>query len=385
MAVSESIEFALVGARIFTGEKFVEHSAVLVKNGQVASIVPANVIPKNVLQVAVSGLLAPGFIDVQVNGGGGVLFNDNVTVDGIKTIAAAHRRFGTTGLLPTYISADQAGMQQAIKAVDSAITQQVPGVLGIHLEGPYLNPDKSGIHNKAAICSLDDSAIGLVASLKQGRTLLTLAPEMLADGMIKKLVEHDIIISAGHTAASYAQMHSAIAEGLTGFTHLFNAMQSIQAREPGVVGAALMDETTWCGFIADGYHVSIANLNLALRCKAKGKMLLVTDAMPPVGTDISSFTIDNEEIFVNEGRCTNAAGVLAGSCLDMATAVRNTVNLLDIDLDEALRMASLYPADFLGASNHYGLIKTGYAADFVLLDDDLQVSNTWISGVVNEP
>ena len=324
--------------------------------------------------------LLPGFIDCQVNGGGGVLFNDAPHVDGLRCIAAAHRRFGTTGLLPTLISDDTAVMRAAIDATGAAITQGVPGILGIHLEGPYLSPERKGVHNPAKFHAPNSFDIDLVCSLKNGRTLLTLAPEQVAPEVLHELLRRGVIVAAGHTAADYAQTRAALDAGVRGFTHLFNAMTPLGSREPGVVGAALEDKNSWCGLIVDGHHVHAATLRIAIAAKARGKMFLVTDAMPPVGSDDPLFYLDGEAITCRDGICATAQGTLAGSALDMATALRNTIEMLGIPLAEAARMASTYPAEFLGLQQSHGRIAAGYRADLVVLDDDLSVHQTWIAG-----
>ena len=326
------------------------------------------------------GMLLPGFIDAQVNGGGGVLFNNAPTVEAIATIARAHRRFGTTGLLPTLISDDLEVMGAAIDAVREAIARDVPGVLGIHLEGPYLAVARKGTHDAGKFRVPDAAEVELATSLGTGVTLLTLAPEQVPAASIRALVARGAIVAAGHSAASYEQARIGLDAGVRGFTHLYNAMTPLQGREPGVVGAALEDRDSWCGIIVDGVHVHPASLRVALATKPRGKLFLVTDAMPPVGADSPDYTLYGETITARDGVVRNAAGALAGSALDMATAVRNAVSMLGLPLEEAARMASLYPARFLRIDDHRGRIAPGYRADLVLLDDALQVATTWIAG-----
>jgi N-acetylglucosamine-6-phosphate deacetylase len=324
--------------------------------------------------------LAPGFIDVQVNGGGDVLFNDAPGVETIARIAQAHRRFGTTGLLPTLISTDPGTMHAAMAAVDAAIAQGVPGVLGIHLEGPFLASARKGVHDARAFRTPGKEEIELICSLQHGRTVLTLAPECASPEIIHELSARRVICCIGHTAADYAQTRAALEAGARGFTHLFNAMTPMQGREPGVVGAALEDAESWCGLIVDGFHVHPGSLRVALAAKSHGKLMLVTDAMPPVGGKSSSFSLDGRRIECRGGRCTTADGTLAGSALDMASAVRNTVGLLGTPLEEAMRMAALYPAAFLGLDHELGRMAPGYRADIVALDENLHVRETWVGG-----
>jgi N-acetylglucosamine-6-phosphate deacetylase len=374
---------ALINARVLGDAGFIDSAAVLLDGARIADIVvPSDPRVRAAQVVDLDGLmLAPGFIDCQVNGGGGVLFNDTPTVDGIACIAAAHRRFGTTGLLPTLISDDASVMRAAIDATRAAIRQGVPGVLGIHLEGPFLAPQRKGIHDadKFRVPTAED--VDLIAAADAGRVLVTLAPERVAPETIRALANRGVIIAAGHTAATYAQTRAALDAGTRGFTHLYNAMSPLQSREPGAVGAALEDRASWCGVIVDGHHVHPAALRVALAAKPRGKIFLVTDAMPPVGSDDEQFTLNGETITCRDGKCTNADGVLAGSALDMAGAVRNAIALLGVTADEALRMASAYPAAFLGLGKNHGRIAPGHAADLVALDADFAVRHTWIGGM----
>ena len=327
------------------------------------------------------GYLVPGFIDAQVNGGGGVLFNNDSSVDAINAIGRAHRRFGTTGFLPTLISDDAAVMQRAITATRDAIEQGVPGVLGIHLEGPYLAPARKGTHDDAKFRVPDADEIAMATSLDNGISLLTLAPERVPTESIRAIVRRGGIVTAGHTAGSYDEIRAGIDAGITGFTHLYNAMTPLQGREPGAVGAALEDDACWCGVIVDGVHVHPASLRVALKAKPRGRVFLVTDAMPMVGGDDPSFDLYGETITAIDGVVRNAAGALAGSALDMASAVRNSVHLLGLPLDEACRMAAQYPAEFLGIGGSHGRIAPGYRADLVLLDGEVCVQRSWIGGV----
>jgi len=373
---------ALHNGRVLTDDGFREGLAVLVDEGRISGLV-ARDDPRVAAATPVDlqgHTLLPGFIDAQVNGGGGYLFNNTPNVEALRQICRAHRRFGTTGCLPTLISDDVAVMVQAIAATAEAIAAGVPGVLGIHLEGPYIAPARKGTHDPSKFRVPDAAEIAMAASLRNGVTLLTLAPEQVPAETIRALVDAGVIVAAGHTAGSYEQIRAGLAAGITGFTHLYNAMSPLQGREPGAVGAALEDAGSWCGIIVDGVHVHPASLRVALAAKERGKVFLVTDAMPPVGADDPSYSLYGEIITAVDGVVRNAAGALAGSALDMATAVRNTVQLLGLDLAEAARMASLYPAQFLGLGERYGRIAPGYQADLVLLDDELQVVATWIAG-----
>ena len=324
--------------------------------------------------------LAPGFIDTQVNGGGGVLFNDQPTVDGIRAIAGAHRRFGTTGLLPTLISDELHVVRRGLEAVEQAIASGVPGVLGIHIEGPFLNEERRGVHDARKIRQLTRKIVDELEPLPNGKTLLTLAPETVAPDLVTALVNKGFIVCGGHSNASEKQVRDALAHGMRGFTHLFNAMSQLTAREPGVVGQALADTGSWCGIIADGHHVSATALEIAWRCKGSGKLMLVSDAMPPVGSDQSDFYLMGKRVTVQNGVCVDPDGTLAGAALEMASAVRNMVCLTHCSFADACIMASETPAAFLGLENELGSIRAGNRADLVIMDLSYRVRSTIVAG-----
>ncbi len=373
---------AFVNGRVLTHQGFRDDLAVVVEGDRIADLMPhgdAQIGATKTLDLRGAYLL-PGFVDCQVNGGGGVLFNNSPDEDALRAIGKAHRRFGTTGWLPTLISDDPGKMAQAIAAVREAIASEVPGVLGIHLEGPYLAPARKGTHDAGKFRLPDADEIALATSLDNGRTLITLAPEQVPLEDIRALVARGAIVAAGHTAGTYEQVCAGLDAGITGFTHLYNAMSPLQGREPGAVGAAMEDRDSWCGIIADGIHAHPASLRVALAAKPRGKVFLVTDAMPPVGADDPSYELYGETITVRDGAVRNAAGVLAGSALDMASAVRNAVRLLEQPLAEAVRMASTYPAEFLGLGDRCGRIAAGYRADLVAMDGEMNVVATGIGG-----
>ncbi|HXV00215.1 MAG TPA: N-acetylglucosamine-6-phosphate deacetylase [Caulobacteraceae bacterium] len=372
---------ALVNGQVMIDDGLAEGLAVVISGETIAAVVPERDLAGGTVRIDLDGgLLLPGFIDTQVNGGGGVLFNDSPTPGTIARIGVAHRRFGTTGFLPTLISDDLSVVGAAIDATRKAMAQGTPGVLGVHIEGPFLNSEQKGIHDAGKLRRMDEAGLALLASLGAGRTLVTLAPEMAGTAMIQRLVGAGVIVSAGHTNASCAQTRAALEAGMSGFTHLFNAMSPLTSREPGVVGAALADEAAWCGIIVDGRHVDPVVLQIALKCRPLDRFVLVTDAMPCVGTDLTSFTLQNKLITVRDGACFDARGRLAGSDLDMASAVRNAVSLLGLGVAQASRMASRNPAEFLGLGASHGRIAPGYRADLVLLDEALEVDETWIAG-----
>ena len=377
---------ALTGARLFTGETMLDGFSLIVDGGRIADLVPDGRVPADAetIRCPDGSTLAPGFIDAQANGAGGVLFNDEPTEAAVLAIAAALRRSGGTGLLPTLITDDRAKMAKAADAVIAASRVPGSGILGIHFEGPFISPNRPGVHDPRYIRPLDEDDIAFLTSLParmlQGRVLLTIAPEEVDDDAIARLAEADIILSAGHTVASFERTREAVGQGLRGFTHLFNAMPPIASRQPAVTTAALTGRETWCGIIVDGIHVHPAVLKLALAAKGSDRFFLVTDAMPPVGTDATGFELYGQRILRRDGRLVTEDGTLAGADIDMVTAVRNCVHMLGLPLEDALAMASLRPAEFLRLDGRFGRLAPGYSADLVLLGRDLEVLDTWVCG-----
>jgi N-acetylglucosamine-6-phosphate deacetylase len=373
---------SFVNGRVLTNAGFVDDSAVLVEGGRIVALLPLSDrrIAAAERRFDLGGhMLVPGFIDTQVNGGGGLLFNEQPTVEAIRAIGAAHRRYGTTGFLPTLISDDRDRVRLAIQAAGRAATE-VPGMLGIHVEGPFINQQRKGVHDSSKFRLLDQRAFEMLTSLVAGRTLVTLAPELTTPAMIARLAAAGLIVSAGHTDGTYEQITEALDAGMSGFTHLYNAMSPLAGRSPGAVGAALDHDRAWAGIIVDGHHVAPASLRIALKAMGPDRLMLVTDAMPSVGATSKSFLLQGRPITVKDGVCVDEDGVLAGADLDMASAVRNAVKLLGVDLPTAIRMASHVPASFLGLGDELGCIAPGYRADLVQLTDAVDVIESWISG-----
>ena len=372
---------AIAAEMVFDGRLEHQQAAVLIEGSKIVSVLAQSELPPGLpIRTLPSGAwLAPGFVDLQVNGGGDVLFNDLPTVETILTIAAAHRKFGTTAFLPTFITDTREKMRAAIAAAQRAMEIE-PSVLGIHLEGPFLSPEKAGVHDPDLIRGPDDADLEMLGAGWEGRLLVTLAPERVPKGFIAKLVDAGARVALGHSMATSEETRSAMAEGLSGFTHLFNAMRPMSSREPGPIAAALESTAAWYGLIVDGRHVSPAMLRLALR--GCGHPMLVTDAMPPVGGRESTFRLYGNEIEVVDGRCLRSDGTLAGAALDMATAVRNCVNLLQVPLTEALRFGSTNPAEFIGCGQMLGRLAPGYRADIVAIEPDtIRVLGSWVAGI----
>ena len=369
--------FAVTADRVFDGTTWHEHSAVVIEGSQIQQIVSRIETPAMPITILPEGIwLAPGFIDTQVNGGGDVLFNDCPTAETISVIAAAHRKFGTTGFLPTLITDRPEKTASAIAAVHDAMRAQ-PAVLGLHLEGPFISRDRPGVHDPAFIRVPTSADLDILTAPRSGALVVTLAPEQLPPQFIASLVASGARVCLGHSMATYAQTQAAIAEGLSGFTHLFNAMRQLESREPGPIAAALESASCSYGLIVDGVHVDPAMLRLALR--GLGNPFLVTDAMPPVGGARSTFRLYNEEVRIEQSRCIRGDGTLAGAFLDMASAVRNCVRLLGLPLEDALRLATVNPATFLGIKA--GRLAPGFRADMIALEPhDIEVLRTWIAG-----
>ena len=376
---------AITGARIFDSATWHDDAALLIEFGYVAGIVPTSDIPANAARVTLDGgMIVPGFIDLQVNGGGGILFNNDTSLEAIRTICAAHAQFGTTALLPTLITDTAEVNERAIAAGLAAEAARVPGFIGLHLEGPHLSLARKGTHDPALIRPIDDSDL---ARLKRAAEALpnlicTVAAETATPQQIKILSEAGAVVSIGHSDADYATAMAAFQAGATMSTHLFNAMSQMGNREPGIVGATLDCPNAFAGLIADGIHVHPASIGAALRAKrGPGKIFLVTDAMSQTGTDIQTLTLNGRTITRADGALRLADGTLAGADLDMIDAVNFMVDTIGLDFDEVLRMAALYPAEAMGIEATYGTLQRGAVGSFAHLSDDRQVKATWIDGV----
>ncbi len=371
-------QHAVAASIVFDGETVHRDAAVMIDGQRITGIGPRASISPNVRvhRLPDDAWLAPGFIDLQVNGGGDILFNADPTRSALAQIAAAHRKFGTTSILPTLISDTRQTMEAALSAVQQSRADC--GILGIHLEGPFLSLEKPGVHDPSMLRQPGRGDLELLTSLRPVPTLVTLAPERVPPGFIAALVGAGVRVSLGHSMATYAETKRALAEGMTGFTHLFNAMRPLGSRDPGPIAAALETPSVWFGMIVDGAHVDPAMLRLALRGAASP--VLVTDAMPPVG-GASSFTLNGRKIAVQGTACIRDDGTLAGTALDMASAVRNCVKLLDLPLACALRYASTEPAKFLGVDHQIGRLVPGFRADMVAIEPThVRILGTWVGG-----
>src|SRR6185369_10020458 len=372
---------ALAADRIFDGHRWHSQAAVLMRDGRIAALSPWGEVPPDWPRTRLPAgiFLAPGFIDLQVNGGGGVLLNERTTGEAMHAIARAHRRYGTTGCLPTLITDTREQMRTAIAAARSIAGRD--GVLGLHLEGPFISPQRPGVHRPDRIAQPGAGDLEELCELAgAGRSLVTLAPECVPAGFVRTLASAGVRISIGHSEASAAIVMQAVADGATGVTHLFNAMPPLSARAPGIVGVALAERRLTAGLIVDGIHVDPASVRAAFAAKGAGRIALVTDAMPTVGSSLNHFELMGRTIRLIDGRLTTGEGTLAGAHLDMASAVRNAVGLARLPLEDALRAASLTPARFLGLDNERGALVQGARADLVALTEEMSVVATWLDG-----
>ncbi|MCA3260947.1 MAG: N-acetylglucosamine-6-phosphate deacetylase [Telmatospirillum sp.] len=372
-------EIAVLAADfLFDGAALRRDHAIVLRGGKIADMVPRQQLAPALAPEApaLGSLLAPGFVDAQVNGGGGVLLNDAPTQAGIAQIVASHQRLGTTSLLPTLITDTPDVLE---KLADAVSTLAMKGVAGFHLEGPFISPARVGIHPPQAVARMDAAGKdALLRFAKIGRSLVTLAPEETPPGFIADLVAAGLRVAAGHTAADASAFRRALDEGLTGVTHLFNAMTPISARAPGIAGVAFDDARVFASLICDGLHVDPLVMRMAYRLMGPERLFFVSDAMPSVGSDQTSFDLLGRTVTLADGKLTSADGTLAGAHLDMASALRNVVLHVGIALGDALTMACVTPAKFLGLE--HGLVR-GRRADIVELDAGLQVQRVWIGGV----
>lgn len=374
------MKLTLIADQLFDGEQLHQQRPLSIDDGYIRALDTVS----GATEVRLKGLLAPGFIDCQVNGGGGVLFNQAPTVTTLQHMVQTHARYGTTSMLPTIISSDYEVALQGATAISQALSSGMPGIIGIHFEGPHLNDVKRGIHNLSVLRPAADHELALYCRKDLGTVLVTVAPENFTAEQISVLVKQQVLVSLGHSNATAAQTQSALDAGATGFTHLFNAMSPLTSREPGMVGIALTDPKSWCGLIADGHHVHPLCAQLALKLKHPGKMLLVTDAMWTPDAPQQEFRFEDHAISLHKKRLQSSTGQLAGAAISMLDAINYTISTLKVETLEALRMASLYPAQFLGRSAEMGQLKPDCRADLVQLtssmDGTLTLHNTWLRG-----
>ena len=361
--------YALTHCTFYTGSQILHNHALVIEGTSIVGLVPTAQLSPDLPQLDGQGwAAAPGFIDLQLNGCGGVMFNDAITAETLDTMHCTNLQSGTTSFLPTLITTSDADMAAAIALVSDYRHRYPQRVLGLHLEGPYLNPKRGGIHNQAYIRPADGSMIDrLIEAGPAVVKLVTLAPEMVAPEHIQQLAQAGILVAAGHTNASFEEALAGFEAGVGMVTHLFNAMSAWQGRSPGLVGAVLSQADIYAGIIVDGHHVHYGSVSLAQKIK-QDHLVLVSDATPPVGTTLESFVIGGQQVFYRNGKCVSADGTLGGAALTLMEAVGNCVRQVNISLAEALRMATLYPARAIGVDHCLGLLSVGYQANVTLFD-----------------
>ena len=371
---------AITGSKLFNGIDFIEHKALLIDDQHIAGIVNEDAIPTDFqVQKLDGGILSPGFIDLQVNGGGGKLFNNSPDKESLNTIISAHQYFGTTSIMPTVISDSLNILQKCTDTISNEIDNN-HSLLGIHIEGPFFNVKYRGVHQKQNINTINASYLNLFETLDKFPVMLTLAPECISIKQLKHLKSLGFKILAGHTDANYDQLEEAVKYGLDGFTHLFNAMGQISAREPGVVGSAFDFDETSASIIVDLHHVHPSLINLSFKQKPKGKLFFVSDSMATINHGEPSFELYDEVVSESNGRIINSEGKLAGSSITQIDAIKNAYQKCSISLESAISMATLYPAEYLGVSDYIGQLKKGYRADLAHFDSNFHVQNVWLAG-----
>ena len=371
---------AITGSKLFDGKEFIEQKALLIDDQHIAGIVNEEAIPTDFkVQKLDGGVLSPGFIDLQVNGGGGKLFNNSQDKESLNTIISAHQYFGTTSIMPTVISDSLNILQKCTDTISNEIDNN-HSLLGIHIEGPFFNVKYRGVHQKQYINTINASYLNLFETLDKFPVMLTLAPECISIKQLKHLNSLGFKILAGHTDANYDQLEEAIKYGLDGFTHLFNAMGQISAREPGVVGSAFDFDETSASIIVDLHHVHPSLINLSFKQKPKGKLFFVSDSMATINHGEPSFELYDEVVSESNGRIINSEGKLAGSSITQIDAIKNAYQKCSIPLESAISMATLYPAEYLGVSDYIGQLKKGYRADLAHFDSNFHVQNVWLAG-----
>ena len=371
---------AITGSKLFNGIDFIEHKVLLIDDQHIAGIVNEDAIPTDFqVKKLERGILSPGFIDLQVNGGGGKLFNNSPDKESLNTIISAHQYFGTTSIMPTVISDSLNILQKCTDTISNEINNN-HSLLGIHIEGPFFNVKYRGVHQKQYINTINASYLNLFETLDKFPVMLTLAPECISIKQLKHLKSLGFKILAGHTDANYDQLEEAVKYGLDGFTHLFNAMGQISAREPGVVGSAFDFDETSASIIVDLHHVHPSLINLSFKQKPKGKLFFVSDSMATINHGEPSFELYDEVVSESNGRIINSEGKLAGSSITQIDAIKNAYQKCSIPLESAISMATLYPAEYLGVSDYIGQLKKGYRADLAHFDSNFHVQNVWLAG-----
>ncbi|MCQ1857961.1 N-acetylglucosamine-6-phosphate deacetylase [Haemophilus sputorum] len=373
-------KYALTNAVIYTGEKVLYEHAVVIENGLIQAVILEKDLAKEMPTVDLDGAnLSAGFIDLQLNGCGGVMFNEDISVNTLEIMQATNLKSGTTSYLPTFITSPDEGMKQAVAVMREYLSKHQNQALGLHLEGPYLSVAKKGVHRPEYIREISPEMLDFLCQNGDVITKLTVAAENPTAEYISRFIQAGIIVSIGHSNATYEQAKQRFAEGASFATHLHNAMSPISSgREMGVVGAVL-DSEVYTGIICDGLHVHWGNIRLAK--KAKGdKLVVVTDATAAAGADISEFIFVGKKVTVKEGKCYDEFGALGGASVTMIESIQNLIHHTDLSLDEILRMCTLYPAKAIGVDDKLGSIAVGKVANLAIFDQQFKVKATAVNG-----
>lgn len=372
--------FAIINTNVFDGKTIQENQAIFIENDLISRIVPMSAVSTDELPQETfdaQGLLAsPGFIDVQLNGCGGVLLNTAICKETLETMNQANLKGGTTQFLPTFITSDAESMVEVLDMVGAMDDRLQKGVLGLHLEGPFISTEKKGAHREEFIRELDINTAKYLADNADKICVLTVAPENTSQEVIDIVRNSGITVSLGHTNATYEQVNEK--EGLTMATHLYNAMTPLGSREPGVVGY-IFDKKPHAGIIVDGIHASYPSVRIAHEMLGE-QLFMVTDAVAPAGTDMTEFDMAGLQAYVTNGKCHYKDGTIAGSAVTMAQGLNNLIDHVGLSREEALRMATLYPAKAIKVDNEYGLLKAGYKANITLLSDNNEVKHVYQMG-----
>lgn len=375
--------YALVNGRVYTGMQMLDDHAVVIDNGLIEAICPTDQLPATVRRVDTSGAyVSAGFIDLQLNGCGGVQFNDSLDALSLRTLTTmqqANEKSGCTSFLPTLITSSDEMIIKAIDTMNQWLSLHPHQALGLHIEGPWLNVAKKGTHDAALIRPCDPALLEIICRNAAAVRKVTLAPENVSAEAIAALSQAGIVVSAGHSNASYDQAMAGFSAGVSFATHLYNAMPTFAGRTPGLIGAVFDSPDVYCGIIADGLHVHYANLRNAKRIKGD-KLILVTDATAPAGAEIDQFIFAGKTIYYRDGLCVDENGTLSGSSLTMIEAVRNSVEHLGIPLDESLRMATLYPARAIGVEKQLGSLQRGKVANLTVFTRNFDIIKTIVNG-----
>lgn len=376
--------YAIINGKVFNGEEFLDNKAIIIDGATILDVVSKDDLDSNIETIdANNNYITPGFIDLQLNGCGGVLFNDDISAKTLEVMNETNIKYGCTSFLPTLITSPDKNILDSLELIENLKDKESLGVLGLHLEGPYISYEKRGVHREDYVRNLQDEIIDKIASKGENITkIMTLAPERATSSHIEKLAKSGINVALGHTNATYEQAMEKLPSGITLATHLFNAMSPLTHRAPGVVGAVL-DSNLKAGIIVDGLHVDYSVVRIAKKVMGD-RLFLVTDAVAPVGTNMESFIFEGKKVYYKDGKCVDESGTLGGAALTMIDGVKNLVKHVGVSLEEATRMATSYPAKAIKVDNRYGYIKKGYTADLAIFDTDFNINKMVVKGNIRD-